>query len=169
MLSAEICDSCERTRFYESFRILYIQLSHSASRLAVNSTILEPTSNRRFNDILSRLPICIRAKDVDLSWHTIHFQFHWVAELEPKINQYMKAGSYDFRAEKLRTRGCCVLVELNGIGKHLFCDEIEVHRGNHNPRRVKLPSETVELLTPRLPTKPALAKRLLRDLDALQR
>ena len=72
------------------------------------------------------------------------------------------------RADDPRTRGRYALVRLNALGVYAFCDEIEVLRGGHDPREIELPDGRIARLDVE-PKPTGLQKRLLRDLDALER
>jgi len=70
------------------------------------------------------------------------------------------------RANNLRTRGRYVMVRLQrNYSTFVFTDEIVVSRGKHDPKKVRLPEETIERL--HVDTRTELQKRLMNGLDRL--
>ena len=72
------------------------------------------------------------------------------------------------RADRLNTRGRYVLVRLDPpYGSYAFVDEVQVFRGEHDPKAVRLPEQTLPRLQP--DTRTEHQKRLMRALDRWQR
>lgn len=72
------------------------------------------------------------------------------------------------RADRLKTRGRFVLVRLDPpYGSFVFADEIQVLRGEHDPKAVRLPNQALSRL--QSDTRTEHQKRLIRALDRWQR
>ena len=77
--------------------------------------------------------------------------YHRVATLRATVDQTGPGqGRYVFGSKGLKTRGRYVLVQMTTTGSYLFCDEIEVLAGAHEPGHARFPAGSGFRFTQRL-------------------